>query len=93
MFFPEASSRDSGDGCAGVRRGGAVGVERAGDGEGGGGAGEGREGAAVQGEAAGAAILQADPLRGSPDQCRPAAALQGPFHQGDGIRHGRNGGC
>ena len=62
-------------GCAGVRGGGAVaaggGVDCAGYG------GEGGEREAVQGEAAGPAVLEADPVRGSPDQCRQAAALEG----------------
>jgi hypothetical protein len=42
-----------------------------------GGFGEGGEGEAVQGEAAEAALREADPLRGSPGQCRQAAAVQG----------------
>ncbi len=43
----------------------------------GGAGGEGGEGEAVQGEAAGAAVREADPVRGSPAQCRQAAAPEG----------------
>jgi len=55
-------------------------VEHAGAGAGG--AGEGGEGEAIQGEAAEPVVRKADPVRGSPGQCRQAAAVQGPFHQG-----------
>jgi len=50
-------------------------VERAGDGTVG--AGEGGEGEAIQGEAAEPVVREADPVRGSPGQCRQAAAVQG----------------
>jgi len=46
-------------------------------GDGAGGAGEGGEGEAIQGEAAEPVVREADPVRGSPGQCREAAAIQG----------------
>ncbi|KAG8086679.1 hypothetical protein GUJ93_ZPchr0010g9792 [Zizania palustris] len=39
------------------------------------------EGETVQGEAAGPAVREAHSIRGSPAQCRQAAAPEGPFHK------------